>query len=69
MNNDMTVKTDAEGVYQFAKVPTHFVVDGTDQLAYYRIRADVPAGYAVTRYRQATDDTKTDSDWIAKRII
>ena len=66
MNNDMTVKTDAKGVYQFAKVPTHFVVDGTDQLAYYRIRAAVPAGYAVTRYRQATDDTKTDSDWIAE---
>ena len=61
----MTVQTDAKGVYQFAKVPTHFVVDGTDQLAYYRIRAAVPAGYAVTRYRQATDDTKTDSDWIA----
>ena len=66
MNNDIIVKTDAKGVYQFAKVPTHFVVDGTDQLAYYRIRAAVPAGYAVTRYRQATDDTKTDSDWIAE---
>jgi hypothetical protein len=66
MNADQTVTTDKNGVYQFAKVPTHFVVDGTDQLAYYRIRAAVPAGYAVTRYRQATDDTETDSDWIAE---
>ena len=42
-----------------------FVIGGVDQLAYYRIRADVPEGYAVTRYRQATSDAETDSDWIA----
>ena len=66
MGADKTVTTDKDGVYQFTKVPTHFVVGGKDQLAYYRIRADVPEGYAVTRYRQATDATETDSDWIAE---
>ena len=48
MNADQTVTTDKNGVYQFTKVPTHFVVDGTDQLAYYRICAAVPAGYALS---------------------
>ena len=65
MGADETVTTDKDGVYQFTKVPTHFVIGGVDQLAYYRIRADVPEGYAVTRYRQATSDAETDSDWIA----
>ncbi|MFR7471956.1 MAG: SdrD B-like domain-containing protein, partial [Ruminococcus sp.] len=65
-DSDRTATTNKNGIYTFANVPTHLIVGTTDCLAYYRICAKLPNGYAVTRYQQATDDTAIDSDWIAE---
>lgn len=60
-----TVLSGADGVYHFENVPAFLWIDGGKKLVYYRIRAEVPGGYGVTRYQQPGT---VNSDWITNEV-
>ena len=60
-----TVLSGADGVYRFENVPTFLWIDGGKKLVYYRIRAEVPKSYGVTRYQQPGT---VNSDWITNEV-
>ncbi|MCU6761032.1 Serine-aspartate repeat-containing protein D precursor [uncultured Roseburia sp.] len=62
-----TVKTDDNGGYCFSKVPVFLTIGGEKKLCYYRLRADVPDGYGVTRYQQTAENGALNSDWITNQ--
>ncbi len=60
-----TVKTDQNGKYSFENVPVFLEINGQKELCYYRILAEVPDGYGVTRYQQPG---AVNSDWITDQF-
>ncbi len=59
------VETDQNGKYRFENVPVFLEINGQKELCYYRIRAEVPDGYGVTRYQQPGT---VNSDWITNEF-
>ncbi|SCH12423.1 Serine-aspartate repeat-containing protein D precursor [uncultured Ruminococcus sp.] len=64
---ELSTLTANGGNYHFENVPTFVKIDGKNTLCYYRLRADAPAGFGVTRYQQQVASGGTNSDWITNQ--